>query len=406
MIWYPYCQMKTAPLPLKVFDAHGVTLNTEQGPLIDSIASWWSVIYGYGQPSLVSAIKDQADKLSHVMFGGLTHEPAQKLAAALESFCPGRLNHVFFSDSGSVAVEVALKMARQAHQNQGDNRPRVLALQNAYHGDTFKTMEVGDDSTYHHAFPEKRDVSHMPATVQGLLDGFEQWANESHCLIVEPLLQGAGGMSVYDLEVLKVARELCNKHHLTLIFDEVATGFGRTGYRFVSDVVEPDILVLGKALTAGMLGHACTIASDDVFRCFWDDDPRKALMHGPTFMANPLACAVALAGLELFGQVNVLQQAARLGELALSALQLDSPLVKEVRVLGAMACVEVTNSEHLKGYQAFAAQRGVFARPFGCTLYAMPAYVMTDEEFGRVLDTMKAWFSLDGEKWRQKNGLA
>lgn len=404
MLWYPYCQMKTASNPLHVRGASGVFLYTDTGPLIDSVASWWSVIYGYGRPELVEAIRAQAARLSHCMLGGLVHDPALELAERLAAFCPADLDYVFFSDSGSVAVEVALKMALQAERNGGGRRNRVLALTNAYHGDTFKTMEVGDDPTYHGAFPEKRGVHHVPPISEALQQAFERWGSELYAFILEPMLQGAGGMLTYGADVLFQARRLCDQYDVTLIFDEVATGFGRTGLKLVSDLVAPDILVLGKGLTGGMVGHAATVANGKVYGAFYSDDPTKALMHGPTFMGNPLACAAALAGLELFHQLDVPSSAKRLEKGALRRLSTlkGHPQVVDVRVLGGCACVQTHRPEDLRNYALWAGERGVYARPFGCTLYAMPAYVMNDEQWDRVLSCMVDWFGSPGQDWRKK----
>ena len=260
MIWYPYEQMKTMAPPISITGAKGVYLYTEKGKMIDSVSSWWSVIHGYNHPELNQAIIDQVSRFSHVMLGGLTHEPVQRLASRLEEFLPGDLNYSFFSDSGSVAVEVALKMALQYYMNQGETeRTLTLALEHAYHGDTFKTMETGDDEDYHFvlkAYGPSRHVIHIPTEIPALEQAFEQYHSRLNCLIVEPLLQGAGGMRMYSLSFLKRARQLCDQYGVLLIFDEVATGFGRTGNRFVSDLVLPDILVLGKALTGGYIGHA------------------------------------------------------------------------------------------------------------------------------------------------------
>ena len=240
MIWYPYQQMKTMAPPIRVTDAKGVYLYTEDTKLIDSVSSWWSVIHGYHHPVLDEAIRSQLDHFAHVMLGGLTHEPVEQLSAKLADWLPGDLDYCFFSDSGSVAVEVALKMALQFNTNRGSKRDTVLALTHAYHGDTFKTMEVGDDEDYHFAFGEKKGVIHIPTEIPALERAFAESGDRLTCFIVEPLLQGAGGMLMYDVSFLKRARELCDRYDVLLIFDEVATGFGRTGNRFVSDLVLPD----------------------------------------------------------------------------------------------------------------------------------------------------------------------
>lgn len=330
MIWYPYEQMKTMKQPYKIIDAEGVYLYTEDQKLIDSVSSWWCVIHGYKNPMLNEAIKTQVDHFSHVMLGGLTHEPVLKLSEKLQNWLPGDLNYCFFSDSGSVAVEVALKMALQYYTNQRNNqnsvsdcththhtktKDTVLALEHAYHGDTFKAMEVGDDDDYHFAFETKKGVIHIPTKIDALEDAFAKYHDRLNCFIVEPLLQGAGGMRMYDISFLQRAKELCNKYDVLLIFDEVATGFGRTGNRFVADLVCPDILVLGKALTGGYIRHAVTVANQKVFDGFYSDNDRHALMHGPTFMGNALACSVALKSIELFEKENYMEKIHKIEEI-------------------------------------------------------------------------------------------
>lgn len=395
MIWYPYEQMKTMKPPYEIVDAEGVYLYTGDGEaMIDSISSWWSVIHGYKHPALTRAIKEQADVFSHVMLGGLTHKAVQKLSDKLASWLPGDLNYCFFSDSGSVAVEVALKMALQFNVNRKDGRKTVLSLTHSYHGDTFKTMEVGDDEDYHFAFGEKKGVIHIDTRIRALEEAFEKHHDELNCLLVEPLLQGAGGMRMYDLAFLRRARQLCDQYDVLLIFDEVATGFGRTGYRFVADRVLPDILVLGKALTGGYIGHAVTVAGEKVYRGFYGDDSSLALMHGPTFMGNALACSVALASIELFEGQNYMAKIHRMTEVMRREMcAFFSPKVREVRIMGGCICVEVNDRADLVGYQEFAAKRGVFARPFLNCLYAMPPYVIGEEELVKVLSVMKEWFA-------------
>ncbi|MGN0374910.1 MAG: adenosylmethionine--8-amino-7-oxononanoate transaminase [Butyrivibrio sp.] len=397
MIWYPYEQMKNMKAPYKIVDAEGVRLYTEDGPMIDSVSSWWSVIHGYKHPELNKAIISQVEKFSHVMLGGLTHEPVQKLSDKLQSWLPGDLNYSFFSDSGSVAVEVALKMALQFYMNRGEeNRTMILALEHAYHGDTFKTMEAGDDEDYHFvlkAYGPSRYVVHIPTEIDALEKAFEEYHDRLNCFIVEPLLQGAGGMRMYDISFLQRARELCDRYGVLLIFDEVATGFGRTGNRFVADLVLPDILVLGKALTGGYIGHAVTVARRKVFDGFYDGLPEHALMHGPTFMGNALACSVALKSIELFETEDYMSKIRRIEEITRREMEnFTDSRIKEVRIMGGCVCVEVKSPDTLKGYQEFAYKRGVFARPFLNYLYAMVPYIITEEELVKVLDTMKAWF--------------
>ena len=397
MIWYPYQQMKTMKEPYKIIDAQGVWLKTPEGEMIDSVSSWWSVIHGYKHPVLTQAIKSQADNFSHVMLGGLTHEPVQKLSDKLQDFLPGDLDYSFFSDSGSVAVEVALKMALQYYVNRGEmERTKVLSLTHAYHGDTFKTMEVGDDEDYHfilEAYGEKKNVIHIPTEIPALEEVFERHHKELNCFIVEPLLQGAGGMRMYDISFLVRARQLCDAYGVLLIFDEVATGFGRTGNRFVADLVLPDILVLGKALTGGYIGHAVTVANHKVFEGFYDNDPTHALMHGPTFMGNALACSVALKSIELFEEEDYMSKIHKIEEITRREMEgFSDPAVREVRIMGACVCLEVHDPASIRGYQEFAYERGVFSRPFLNYLYAMVPYVIEEDELVKVLRTMKEWF--------------
>lgn len=393
MIWYPYAQMKTMPAPYKIIDADGVYLYTADQKLIDSVSSWWCMIHGYKHPELTAAIQQQAGKFCHVMLGGLTHEPVEQLSQKLQEFLPGDLDYCFFSDSGSVAVEVSLKMALQYNVNKGRKRPLVLALERAYHGDTFKAMEVGDDEDYHFAFDKKEGVVHIPTTIPALEEAFEKYHDRLNCFIVEPLLQGAGGMQMYDISFLQRARELCTQYDVLLIFDEVATGFGRTGHRFVADVVLPDILVLGKALTGGYIGHAATVANHKVYDAFYSDDDRKALMHGPTFMGNALACAAALKGIEIFEREDYMSKIARIEAISKrEMLGFSDPRIKEVRVMGGCTCVEVYNEADLEGFQQFAYERGVFSRPFLKYMYSMVPYVIREDELVRIFDVMKEWF--------------
>lgn len=398
MIWYPYEQMKTMKPPYKIVRADGVYLYTEEQKLIDSVSSWWSVINGYNHPELNEAIEKQLGRFAHVMLGGLTHEPVQKLSDKLESWLPGDLDYCFFSDSGSVAIEVALKMSLQYYMNRNETqRTMVLALEHAYHGDTFKAMEVGDDEDYHfvlNAYGKNENIVHIPTETEALEQAFDNYHDRLNCFIVEPLLQGAGGMRMYDVSFLKRARELCDKYDVILIFDEVATGFGRTGNRFVADLVQPDILVLGKALTGGYMGHAVTVANRKVYDGFYDDDPDHALMHGPTFMGNALACSVALKAIEIFETQDYMSKIHRIEEITRRELDgLADPRIKEVRIMGGCACIEVYDAETIEGYQDFAYERGVFSRPFLNYMYAMVPYVISEGELVKVLGTMKEWFA-------------
>lgn len=399
MIWYPYAQMKTLDAPIKIERADGVHLFTSGGhDLIDSVSSWWSVIHGYNHPKINAAITKQLESFAHVMLGGLTHEAVQRLSDKLADMLPGDLDYCFFSDSGSVAVEVALKMALQFNTNRGSKRDTILALQHAYHGDTFKAMEVGDDEDYHFAFgkanEKKRGVVHIPTQTDALEDAFARFGERLTCFIAEPLLQGAGGMRMYDISFLKRARELCDEYDVLLIFDEVATGFGRTGNRFVADLVLPDIEVLGKALTGGYIGHAVTVANKRVWDGFYSDDPTHALMHGPTFMGNALACSAALASIELFENENYIEKIRRIEQISRREFEgFGDERIKEIRIMGGCVCIEVKDESVLDGFRQFAFERGVFSRTFLKYMYTMVPYVISERELMHVFDVMKAWFA-------------
>jgi len=394
MIWYPYTQMKKMKAPWKIIDASGVYLETEDRKMIDSISSWWCMIHGYKHPELNQAIKKQVDTFSHVMLGGLTHDPVQQLSTKLIEILPGDLNHCFFSDSGSVAVEVAVKMGIQYYFNLDmKEKKKVLALKEAYHGDTFKTMEIGDDGDYHFAFGEKKDVIHIPTTIEALEEAFEKHHQELAIFIVEPLLQGAGGMKMYDVSFLERARALCDTYDVLFIFDEVATGFGRTGNMFVADLVCPDIIVLGKALTGGYIGHAVTVANEKVYDAFYSDDASHALMHGPTFTGNPLACSVALKSIEIFERDDYMKRVKNIEAIVQREMSgFSDDRIREIRIMGGCFCIEVFDGGVLQGFESFAYERGVFNRPFLNFMYTMVPYVICEDELVKILDTFKAWF--------------
>lgn len=396
MIWYPYTQMKKMKAPWKIIGAEGVYIQTEDKKIIDSISSWWCMIHGYKNPELGQAIKEQVDIFSHVMLGGLTHEPVQLLSKKLEEMLPKDLNHCFFSDSGSVAVEVSIKMGIQYYFNLDQKeKKKVLALKEAYHGDTFKAMEIGDDGDYHFAFGEKKDVYHIPTTIEALESAFDKYHEELAVFIVEPLLQGAAGMKMYDVSFLERARQLCDQYDVLLVFDEVATGFGRTGHRFVADLVCPDIIVLGKALTGGYIGHAVTVANGKVYTAFYDDNPAHALMHGPTFMGNPLACCVALKSIEIFERENYMGKIKTIESIVRREMAgFDDDRIKEIRIMGGSFCIEVLDPASLIGFETFAYERGVFNRPFLSFMYTMVPYIITEDELVKVLDVFKEWFEV------------
>ncbi|HEY1312021.1 MAG TPA: adenosylmethionine--8-amino-7-oxononanoate transaminase, partial [Pseudolabrys sp.] len=371
-IWLPYAQMKTAAAPLPVVRTQGSRIILADGrELIDGVASWWTACHGYDQPTIRHAVAKQLKQMPHVMFGGLAHEPALTLARRLAALLPGDLTRVFFSDSGSVAVEVALKMAAQYWINQGQReRTQFIAFKDAYHGDTTGAMAVSDPhagmhSIYGRLMPQ-HIIADLPADDAGVatLDAVVgRHDGEIAGMIVEPLVQGAGGMKFHDAAVLKRLRALADKHGLLLIFDEVFTGFGRTGTMFACEAagVTPDIIALSKALTGGTLPLAATVAAKKVFDAFWSDDPAKALMHGPSYMANALACAAANASLDLFASEPRLQQLADISAALLQGLapSRNLPGVKDVRVKGAIGVVEVNAIDNLDRLRARFVEQGV-----------------------------------------------
>ncbi len=392
-VWLPYAQMKTAGPPLPVVRTQGSRIVLADGrELIDGVASWWTACHGYNQPHIRHAVAKQLKQMPHVMFGGLTHEPAQTLALRLAALLPGDLRRVFFSDSGSVAVEVALKMAVQFWINRGARgRTQFVAFKGGYHGDTTGAMAVSDTEDGMHALfagllPQHHivdlpDSDEHAAALDRLL---AERGDSIAAIIVEPLVQGAGGMKFHDVKVLKCLRALADKHDLLLIFDEVFTGFGRTGTMFACEAagVAPDIIALSKALTGGTLPLAATVATRKVFDAFWSDDPKKALMHGPSYMANALGCAAANASLDLFESEPRLQQVAAIASALLQGLEpcRSMPGVKDVRVKGAVGVVEMDHIDNLGALRARFVEEGVFVRPFGNIVYLTPAFTIAAGE--------------------------
>ena len=400
-IWLPYAQMKTARAPLAVARTHGSRIVLADGrELIDGIASWWTACHGYNHPHIRHAVERQLALMPHVMFGGLVHEQALTLARRLAALLPGDLNRVFFSESGSVAVEIATKMAMQFWVNQGVlKRKKFVTFRGGYHGDTTGAMAVSDPGVGMHArfrglLPEHH-VAELPqddATAATFARCLERHADELAGIIVEPLVQGAGGMRFHSQSVLRRLREAADRYQLILIFDEIFTGFGRTGSLFACEAagVPPDIITLSKALTGGTLPLAVTIARDKVFDAFWSDEPSDALPHGPTFMANALACAAANASLDLF------EREPRLRQVADIALALERGLapcrslrsVKDVRVRGAIGVVELERIDDLEGLRARFMTEGVFVRPFGSIVYLTPAFTIGADELATLTDTV------------------
>ncbi|MGL1935816.1 MAG: adenosylmethionine--8-amino-7-oxononanoate transaminase [Fibrobacterales bacterium] len=407
-LWFPYAQMETMAEPLAIQSAQGVVLTLEDGQqLIDAISSWWCVIHGYNHPEITTAAKEQLEILPHVMLGGLSHRPANELADTLVSITPDGLNHVFFGDSGSVGVEIALKMAVQYHKNRGiETKNHFIALKNSYHGDTCAVMSIADDDESMHAkfqgFLPKQFFVSPPETpeapINAALEELEYILTESAdsiaAMIVEPLMQGAGGFRLHSAAYLAAAQKICHTHNVLMIYDEVATGFGRTGTLFAADQVSvtPDIMVLGKGLSAGYMTLSATLATTEIYETFYGNSS-NAFMHGPTYMGNPTACAIALKGIEIFKRDNYLTRIGEINTLLMQSLDgFEHDSIVDIRIKGAMACIEVVDSEVLNGVQEFAQERGVWLRPFENYLYTCPAYIITDDELLQISSVMKGWF--------------
>ena len=406
-IWLPYAQMKTAPAPLAVTATEGSRIILADGrALVDGIASWWTACHGYNHPHIRAAVERQLAQMPHIMFGGMVHEPAlvlaRRLVALLRQNNPAcDLDRVFFSDSGSVAVEVALKMAVQYWRNRGVNgRSKIVAFNGSYHGDTTGAMAVSDpEGSFHAAFrgllPEQI-ILNLPVDAPSTA-AFEAVLARRHeeiaAIIVEPLVQGAGGMRFYPAGVLKILRAITERYGILLIFDEIFTGFGRTGAMFAFEEagIVPDILTLSKALTGGTLPLAATVASQKVFAAFWSDDPAKALMHGPTFMANPLACAAANASLDLFEREPRLAQVQQIAQALRAGLEPCRRLsgVTDVRIKGAIGVVELERLENLNAVRQRFVAEGVFIRPFGNVVYLTPALTIGEGDLDRLTNSIR-----------------
>ncbi len=404
-VWHPYAALPAAQPPLAVESAHGVRLRLADGrELIDGMASWWCAIHGYRHPRLDAAVHEQLARMAHVMFGGLTHAPAIELARKLVELTPDGLEHVFFADSGSVSVEVAIKMALQCQRARGrPEKRRLLALRGGYHGDTFGAMAVCDPVGGMHelwtaALPDHVFAPRPPggfdadavdpaweAEVEGL---FAAHAGELAAAIAEPVVQGAGGMHVYAPAYVRRLRELCDAHDVLLILDEIATGFGRTGGELFAAGhagVTPDVMCVGKALTGGYVTLAAVLCGADVARAIRDGEA-GVLMHGPTFMANPLACAVALASIALLEEQDWRAEVARVEAGLRAGLEPAAALpdVRDVRVQGAIGVVQLAHAVDVAAATAAAVERGVWLRPFRDLVYAMPPYAIGDADLAVV----------------------
>lgn len=404
-IWHPYGAFPATTAPLVVASASGTRLRLADGrELVDGMASWWAAIHGYGHPVLDAAATDQIGKMSHVMFGGLTHEPAAQLAQLLVEITPEGLDKVFFADSGSVAVEVAIKTALQYWRSVDQpGKSRLLTWRGGYHGDTFATMSVCDPEGGMHALwtdvlarqlfapipPTDYDADYV-ADFEELLTAH---ADELAAVIVEPLVQGAGGMRFHDARYLEELRRMCDERGVLLIFDEIATGFGRTGELFAADHAQlsPDILCVGKALTGGYLTLAATLCTNEIAQAISAGDA-GGLMHGPTFMANPLACAVGVASIELLLERDWRSEVAALSaglELGLEPAR-SLPNVVDVRVFGGIGVIELDRPVDMASATDAAVGAGVWLRPFRHLIYAMPPYICTAEELAAITAGMVA----------------
>ncbi|EPA8655967.1 adenosylmethionine--8-amino-7-oxononanoate transaminase [Vibrio alginolyticus] len=407
-IWHPYTSTLTPLTCYPVASANGVHIKLEDGTeLVDGMSSWWSTIHGYNHPHLNQAAHQQIDKVSHVMFGGITHQPAISLCKKLLSLAPSNLEHVFLADSGSVAVEVSLKMALQYWHAKGERRPKFLTLRHGYHGDTFAAMSVTDpDNSMHslykgflpeHIFAESPTCGYWDEWKPEDLTDFEHKIETHHqelaAVILEPIVQGAGGMRIYHPEFLKGVRRLCDKYGLLLIADEIATGFGRTGKLFACEHADipPDILCVGKALTGGYMTLSATLASKHVADTVCGGDA-GCFMHGPTFMGNPLACAVATASLELIEQGDWKQQTQQIETLFSELLPKleEYDLVKNTRWLGAIGVVETLRPVNMETIQALFVEHGVWIRPFGKLIYMMPPFISKPEDIEKLVNAIDA----------------
>ncbi|MDG1080880.1 MAG: adenosylmethionine--8-amino-7-oxononanoate transaminase [Porticoccaceae bacterium] len=403
-VWHPYSSL-SAPIPAyEVVSASGVYLKLADGrELIDGMSSWWCTIHGYNHPVLNQAAKDQIDRVSHVMFGGITHAPAVELCEKLVAITPSGLDKVFLSDSGSVAVEVAIKMAFQYWISQGQTqKSQLLTLRSGYHGDTFAAMSVCDPKTgMHQMFDQVVKKHHFaPAPQTGV---YEEWNEEDiaefteiistrsdqlAAVILEPIVQGAGGMRFYSPHYLKRVRELCDQHNVLLIADEIATGFGRSGKLFACEWagISPDILCLGKAITGGYMTLAATLCSEEVSRGICEGEA-GCFMHGPTFMGNPLACAVANASIDLLLSSDWQANIQRIETLLSAQMEVFSELdsVDEIRVLGAIGVIQMKEPVNLAEIQKKFVAEGIWVRPFGKLVYVMPPYIISDRELTTLL---------------------
>lgn len=403
--WHPYTQHGVEGAPLPVARAEGAWLELADGRrLLDAISSWWATLHGHCEPALVAAMREQAGRLDHVLFAGATHEPAVELAERLLEVVPAGLSRVFYSDDGSTAVEAGMKMVLQSWVHRREPERRVfVALEGAYHGDTFGAMAAGDPDPFFTAFaPLLFEVRRVPADAEALADAFEALGGRAAGFLLEPLLQGAAGMRVMSEDFVRAARALCDEHGVPLIADEVMTGFGRTGALFACGKagITPDVLCLAKGLTGGTLPLSATVATEELFACFLHHERSRFFPHGHTYTANPIACAVGVASLELCRERDVPRALDAIGRAVfeeLLPLQGD-PRVGDVRHLGGMAALDLTVPAGDAGYlssrtpalRSAAVERGVLLRPLGNVLYALPPACTTLDEARAIGRTMRA----------------
>ena len=400
--WHPFTQHATEPAPLPVVEARGATLVLEDGrELLDGISSWWATLHGHGQPDIARAVGEQIARLDHVLFAGATHPGAVALAERLVDLSPPGLVRAFFSDDGSTAVEVALKMVVQRWAQLGQPERRVLvALEGGYHGDTFGAMSVGDPDPFFLPFtPLCFEVRRVPLEADALEAALDELDERAAGVIVEPLLQGAAGMRMYGPALLRAARAACDRRGLPLIADEVMTGFGRTGHVFACEAagIAPDLMCLAKGLTGGMFPMSVTLASEAMYEAFLSDERARAFFHGHTFTANPVGCAAALASLDVLEREDTPARLVRIGEVLHAELEplTADPRVRDLRRLGGVVALDLVTGED--GYlaslaprlRAAAVERGALLRPLGNVLYALPPACTTEDEARRLAAVMR-----------------